>query len=422
MKKRNHFKIISIILSIAIILSMSFFASADQAISVYMNDEKISFDVEPMLINDRTMVPMRAIFEKLGAEVSWDATTKTAIALKDAEYVSITIGASSMNTHSGEVLLDSPALIIEDRTLIPLRAVSEAFKCEVKWDGTSSTVNIYSNDYVRESTPQDIINVATPSELLAAIGSDKKIILTSNYYDLSNLSPINNEYVEKQQDYFDEFLDSYIIKNVTNMTIEGNAEITINDKMADVLKFENCEKITLSGLTIGHSSSYDEYQCEGAVIRFESCDTININECNLYGCGAFGIYADDVQNLNVSGGKIYDCTYTGIWLTNYSDAIVKNTEFCDSVLASGFLRIDDSTIHCIDCNIHDIECMAWVEGFIETLDSVDSPSAIAFTNCNFSDNKFNKIASIYDVSKIAFDNCTFNNNIGDMLDFVNDTK
>lgn len=416
MNTRKHSKLISIILSITLLLSISLSVSANQPISVYMNNEKINFDVEPMLVNGRTMVPMRAIFEKLGAEVSWDNATNTATAFKDTTYVSITIGSLFMNTFLEPIKLDAPAMIVDGRTLIPLRAVSEAFNCEVKWDGSTSTVNIYSDDYIdytQQSTSQTTVNVATPTELLNAIGSNKRIVLTSNYYNLSDLPPVNNQYVDKQLNYDETYLDSYIIKNVVNMTIEGNAEIAINDKMADVLSFEKCGKITLSGLTIGHTTSYDEYQCEGSVVRFTICDNINVNSCNLYGCGAVGIYADNVKNLNVSGGKIYDCTYTGIWLTDNSNATVKKTEFFDSVHSSGFIRIDNSTINCTDCNVRNIVCSDWAEGFIETFDWVDEPSKITFTNCVFSNNTFKKITN-GETKHLAFNNCTFNNNVGDM--------
>ena len=234
-------------------------------------------------------------------------------------------------------------------------------------------------------------------------------MLTSDDYNLSGLAPIDNPHVDKQQKY----LDGYRIKNVVNMTIEGNAEIAIDDKDADVLSFMDCKNITLDGLTMGHTISYDQYQCEGSVVRFMACDNIRVNNCNLYGCGAVGIYADAVKYLNVSGGKIYDCTYTGIWLINQSDATVTKTEFCDSVHASGFIKLDNSTINCTDCNTHNIVCRDWAEGFIDTMDWYDEPSKITFTHCVFSDNTFERITN-EETKFLTFNNCTFSNNVGDM--------
>ena len=407
-------KLTPFILSVVLLLTMAFSASASSTISVYMNNEKLNFDVEPIIVNNRTMVPMRDTFEKLGAEVSWDDTSRTATAIKGRKYIAVTIGSPFINTYSSSIKTDVPTMITDNKTLVPLRAVSEAFNCEVTWDENTRAVNIYSDDYIDytgEATEQTIVNVATSAELLNAIGSNKKIILTSDYYNLSNLEPIDNENIEKQLNYDDTYLDSYVIKNVVNMTLEGNAEIAINDKMADVLSFEKCGKITLSGLTIGHTTSYDEYQCEGSVVRFSTCEKINVKNCNLYGCGAVGIFADNVKELNVSGGKIYDCTYTGIWLES-SDAKVNKTEFCNSNHLSGFLRIDNSTIDCSDCNIHNIVCSDW-SGFIETSDWTENPSIITFTNCTLTGNTFKNITNI-GIHQITFDNCTFSNNTGDM--------
>ena len=69
---------------------------ANGEISVYQDNEKIQFDVAPLLVNGRTMVPMRAIFEKLGAVVYWDNNTRTAIAQKDNVNVSISIDDTTL--------------------------------------------------------------------------------------------------------------------------------------------------------------------------------------------------------------------------------------------------------------------------------------------------------------------------------------
>ncbi len=406
MKKR----ILLMGLVLVMLLTLFVPTMAQGAIKVYLDNKQIVFDVDPLLVNGRTMVPMRAIFEALGAKVYWDNATSTATAIKGNAYVAVSIGSPFMETHSGAVALDAPAMIVNDRTLIPLRAVSEAFNCLVEWDNATASVHIFSENYT--DTEQTIVYAATAADLLNAIGSNKKIILTASYYNLSGLAPIDNEHVSKPLAYGMTAFDSYVIENVENMTIEGNAEIAIDDKMADVLKFRECNNITLSGLTIGHTTSYDEYQCEGAVTEFDSCNGVNINNCNLYGCGAIGIMASNVTNLIVTGGKIYDCTYTGIWLTDNSKAIVTGTEFCDSVHLSGFLRIDNSEIKCVDCNIHNIVCSGF-EGFIETSDWDDAPSVIAFENCTFSDNTFKSITN-KKAQNLTFENCSFVNNIGNM--------
>ena len=100
----------------------------------------------PITEKDRTLVPMRAIFEALGAEVEWENETQTATATKDGITVSVTIDSNRMLKNGEEIELDVPARLVEDsRTLVPLRAISEAFGCQVEWDEELQRVDIYTN-------------------------------------------------------------------------------------------------------------------------------------------------------------------------------------------------------------------------------------------------------------------------------------
>lgn len=104
------------------------------SISVYVNDEELSFDVAPVVINDRTLVPMRAIFEALGAQVDWNEDTQTATAVKDDVSIEVTIGGAIIR-NDVQIPLDVSAMLISDRTMVPVRAVSESFGCIVEWEG-----------------------------------------------------------------------------------------------------------------------------------------------------------------------------------------------------------------------------------------------------------------------------------------------
>ena len=111
-------------------------------ITVYVDGKKLDFDVEPQLINNRTMVPMRAIFEALGAEVSWDNETRTAYGKTDDVLVEITIGREYLLRNDSKIALDSPAIVISGRTLVPVRAIAESLNCNVEWIGDLQVVNI----------------------------------------------------------------------------------------------------------------------------------------------------------------------------------------------------------------------------------------------------------------------------------------
>ena len=118
------------------------FESASQSIGIVVDGEKLAFDTEPYIKSDRTLVPMRAIFEALGAEVSWDNETRTAIGVKGGVEVKITIGENVLYKNGEAIELDYAAEITNDRTMVPVRAISEAFGCTVTWNNEMKTVEV----------------------------------------------------------------------------------------------------------------------------------------------------------------------------------------------------------------------------------------------------------------------------------------
>lgn len=111
-------------------------------LSVTIDGKKVSFDQPPIIVNDRTMVPLRAIFEALGASVEWDGTTRTVTSTKGGTTISMTIGSNTMYKNGTAIILDVAPQLVGDRTLVPARAVAESFNCTVDWNGTTRTVLI----------------------------------------------------------------------------------------------------------------------------------------------------------------------------------------------------------------------------------------------------------------------------------------
>ena len=111
-------------------------------ISVKISGEKVDFDRDPVLYNDRTMVPMRKIFENLGARVEWDGASQTVTGTKGDRKVRVTVGSKLMYVNSKEITLDTSPIMMSDRTLVPVRAVAEGLGCDVDWIERTSTVEI----------------------------------------------------------------------------------------------------------------------------------------------------------------------------------------------------------------------------------------------------------------------------------------
>ena len=111
-------------------------------IAVYVNGTELTLDVPPMLENDRTLVPMRAIFEALGAEVSWYPEDRTIVAVRGGTTVFMQVDDWYMSVNDEWIALDAPPRVVNDRTLIPLRAVAEAFGAQVGWDEEMQVVTV----------------------------------------------------------------------------------------------------------------------------------------------------------------------------------------------------------------------------------------------------------------------------------------
>lgn len=138
-------KIISFIMCICILSSFSV-VYAGEPVKITLNGEIVESDVEPFIENNRTMVPARAIFESMGAQVFWDDETNTVLMYreKNGESTSIVlqIGLDKAFINNNQVELETQAKIVGNRTFVPLRFIIEAFDENITWDDVTRTVSI----------------------------------------------------------------------------------------------------------------------------------------------------------------------------------------------------------------------------------------------------------------------------------------
>lgn len=126
--------------------SLAFAAPSDPPgdVRVKLNDTFLVFDVDPVILNDRTMVPMRGIFEALGAQVWWYPETREVVGYKNNHYIKLQINNETYYKNGKSALLDSPPIILSDRTLVPIRFIAESLDMEVAWDGEARIVTVTS--------------------------------------------------------------------------------------------------------------------------------------------------------------------------------------------------------------------------------------------------------------------------------------
>lgn len=130
---------------LAVILAAGSIAApvaGQSAVRVLVDGDPVMFDQPPIIEGSRVLVPLRGIFEKMGATVEWRPASRTVLAARGTTLVELTIGSRIAKVSDRPVTLDVPALIIRGRTLVPLRFISESLGAQVEWHPAARTVLI----------------------------------------------------------------------------------------------------------------------------------------------------------------------------------------------------------------------------------------------------------------------------------------
>ena len=184
------------------------------------------------------------------------------------------------------------------------------------------------------------VHVSTVDEFLAAIAPNTAIYLEDGDYDLSSAASYGG-YGSQYYLWKDTGVDGpqLVICNLRGLSITGGgadkASIIAKPRYAEVLAFDNCQDISLSGFTAGHSQAPGS--CIGGVLYFNNTGNISIESCSLYGCGVWGITAIDCNGLQVKTTEIYECSSGDLNLTRCKSVSIEDCDFHDN----GFSRVVD---------------------------------------------------------------------------------
>lgn len=211
-----------ILLSLTMIFTtFSVFAEDGQKVTVLFDGEQMTFDVDPIIENGRTLVPFRGIFESLGCNVAYrrESNSQIVMARRGESVLFMAIGENFMVFDGKTIPLDVPAKIVNGRTLVPVRAVSEAFEAKVEWDGSTRTVKLSTPAGDHKITPKTVAETLKEGDInLMEITITYPVI--ENVDENEVVSKINEEYetnaqelFEKQKDRKDEILSYYNSKS-----------------------------------------------------------------------------------------------------------------------------------------------------------------------------------------------------------------
>jgi len=178
--KKTVFLLISVLI---LVMTFSLFVSAERYVTVVLDTEVLEFDVQPQIINGRTMVPLRKIFESMGATVDWDDESRTAFAQKNTRFVEAQIDNFEMRINGTPKTLDTAPMLLGGRTIPPVRFVAEAFGVLVGWDDATSTVTLTSPENVPLNS---MVNMAYQYDLTPYISIDREDYIGVEYPTLSS--------------------------------------------------------------------------------------------------------------------------------------------------------------------------------------------------------------------------------------------
>lgn len=144
--KKLSFMLLGVIMAVSMMSAV--FAEQDSSITVNINGSQVDFsqydNAAPYIENDVTLIPIRAIAEGLGLTVSWDESTSS-VSISGRGEILLFIDYDVALVNGENVELDVPALLVGERTFVPLRFVSENFGADVSWDENTRTIDIVKN-------------------------------------------------------------------------------------------------------------------------------------------------------------------------------------------------------------------------------------------------------------------------------------
>lgn len=150
-------------------------AAGAAPIKVTLDGKTLSLGEQPRIVNGSTLVPYNSIVQALGGKASWDSAKKTVRAVQEDTEVILTVGSKTAYIDGTKLELETAPLIVNNKTLVPLRLVSEAFGKWVSWNKSTSTVAITSTLTVKTSTGS-LTLTSKPKRIVTLSSSDTEMI------------------------------------------------------------------------------------------------------------------------------------------------------------------------------------------------------------------------------------------------------
>lgn len=185
MKKR-----FSIYLVILFALAMQFSLRAEGDIKININGQNVYGDASPIVVNERTLVPVRLVSENLGLAVDWNQDLQQITLSNEGTIIKFVIGMATYNKNGADFPMDIAPVVYMERTYLPIRVIGECLDKKVDWDQATKTVLIMDTDNENTNATYNLTSDTAKKDptkynpdngdLLAYLKSDGRIIGNRN--------------------------------------------------------------------------------------------------------------------------------------------------------------------------------------------------------------------------------------------------
>lgn len=256
-------KLVCALLLCAILAASFTIPSFAEEITVKVDGKKLEMSVPARIENDRTLVPMRAIFEALGMTVTWDDGTKTVTADDGEKNVTMTIGKKEIVKDGKVIEIDAAPIISNDTTLVPVRAVSESLDASVEWDNDTKTVEIESAEYqmIKEAWKDNVgsIDLSAMTVTGEGISVEGKVVEITEGGDFTVTGTNSDAMIH---------VDT---KDRVKLRLSG---MNLTNSTGPAIYYENADKayITVSKDTENFIADGEEYSVDAKAAIYSSAD------------------------------------------------------------------------------------------------------------------------------------------------------
>lgn len=244
--------------------------------------------------------------------------------------------------------------------------------------------------------------VSTAAELISSITPDAHIILKSGTY---NFSALTREEIDACGAYVDKdclIQGEFSVYNAPGLILEaeerGTVRLVTENGYTEVVTLSYCDRAQLKGMILGHE--IEKGECDADVLKLATSQNVTIEDCGLFGCGSYGIQAENSSGLSVTGTEIYECTNGILFMNDTEDAVFERCRFYDN--AGMFFLWGDTDVRIRNSEISRNEgALMYAES--STCDEPDT-MVLRFQGCTFRDNP--DMGAPQDWPDAAFEDCS----------------